>query len=120
MVYAALLEALALAVYYGTLLVAAGLALLLALLPGPGHGAGLLTMLVAAPVMQSAILVPEWLALPWSLYFQEYLAGWLTQGLWLDPLIRAGFWFPPIALNALLLLVVHRLGRALLPVRERP
>ena len=51
--YAALPEALTLAAYYGALLAAAGLALLLSLLPGSAHGAGLLTLLFAAPVLQA-------------------------------------------------------------------
>ena len=120
MAYVLLLEALTLAAYYGVLLAAAGLALLMGLLPGPARGMGLLTMLFAAPIMKLAVALPEWLALPWSRYLQEPLSGWLTQSLWWDPLIRAAFWFPPVALNACLLLVGHRLARALWPARESP
>ncbi|HKJ72401.1 MAG TPA: hypothetical protein VKA55_11655 [Gammaproteobacteria bacterium] len=120
MVYAFLVEALTLVVYYGLLLAVVLAALLAGLLPGDARGAGLVLMVLAAPFLKLAIHLPEWLAMPWSLYLQDRLAGLLTQGNLLDPLIRAAFWWPPLTLNALLLLVVHRVGRFVRPSRESP
>ncbi|MEF8794178.1 hypothetical protein [Thiohalorhabdus sp.] len=120
MAYAALLEVLTLVIYYGVGLGVVLLAVLLGSMSEPGGGEGAVLAFFAFPFLYLALYLPEWLALPWSLYLQELLAGGLARDNMMGPPIRAAILFPPLALNAFLLLAGHRLIRALRPARESP